>query len=96
MCDFLGLNDLTSLKIEHYVGTSNRGEGPSIKYLLADDAVTGKKVLIIDDIADTGKSLVHAKEYVLSQKPAEVRTASLQMLYTPEFTPDYIGEKLAE
>ena len=96
MCDFLGLNDLTSLKIEHYVGTANTGEGPSIKYPLADDAVTGKKVLIIDDIADTGKSLVHAKEYVLSQNPAEIKTAALQMLYTSEVTPDYIGENLTE
>ena len=45
--DFLGPNDLTSLKIEHYVGTANAGGGPSIKYPLADNAVAGKRVLIV-------------------------------------------------
>ncbi|MCE8422477.1 MAG: phosphoribosyltransferase [Candidatus Methanoperedens sp.] len=96
LCDFLGLNDLTSLKIEHYVGTANAGSGPSIKYPLSDNAVAGKKVLIVDDITDTGKSISHAKEYVLKQRPAEVRTAVLQYLYTSEIKPDYCGEILQD
>ncbi|ESS07637.1 MAG: hypothetical protein A07HB70_00178, partial [uncultured archaeon A07HB70] len=28
LCDFLGLDDLTSLKIEHYVGTAAAGDEP--------------------------------------------------------------------
>ena len=74
MCDFLGLDDLTSLKIEHYIGN----------------------VLLVDDIADTGKSMIHAKEYVLMQKPKEVRTATLQYLYTSEMDPDYCGERVED
>jgi len=96
LCDFLGLNDLTSLKIEHYVGTANAGGGPAIRYPLADKAVEGKKVLIVDDICDTGKSIVHSKEYVSEQNPADIRTAVLQYLYTSEVKPDYIGEELEE
>ena len=96
LCDFLGLDDLTSLKIEHYTGTAVAGEEPLIKYPLADATVTGKKVLIVDDITDTGKSIVHAKNYVLKQDPKEVRTAALQYLYTSEVEPDYCGEKLED
>jgi len=96
MCDFLGLDDLTSLKIEHYTGTAVAGEEPQIKYPLTDTAVAGKKVLIVDDITDTGKSMVHAKEYVLKQNPEEVRTAALQHLYTSEMEPDYCGERLED
>lgn len=96
LCDFLGLNDLTSLKIEHYVGTANAGSGPSIKYPLANNAVQGKKVLIVDDITDTGKSISHAKDYVSKQNPIEVRTAVLQYLYTSEIQPDYCGEIVHE
>jgi hypoxanthine phosphoribosyltransferase len=96
LCDFLGLDDLTSLKIEHYTGTAVAGEEPQIKYPLADAAVTGKNVLIVDDITDTGKSMVHAKDYVLKQHPKEVRTAALQYLYTSEVEPDYCGEKLED
>lgn len=96
LCDFLGLNDLTSLKIEHYVGTASAGSGPAIKYPLAGNTVEGKKVLIVDDITDTGKSIAHAKEYVNQQTPAEVRTAVLQYLYTSEIKPDYCGEVVEE
>ncbi len=96
LCDFLGLNDLTSLKIEHYVGTANAGSGPVIKYPLADNAVEGKNVLIVDDITDTGKSVAHAVEYVTKQNPKEVRSAVLQHLYTSEIKPDYCGEVLEE
>ncbi|MEZ5334159.1 MAG: phosphoribosyltransferase family protein [Methanolobus sp.] len=56
------------------------GDEPQIKYLLADNAVAGKKVLIVDDIADTGKSSMHSIEYVNEQEPKEVRTAALQHL----------------
>ncbi|HJH29799.1 MAG TPA: phosphoribosyltransferase [Methanosarcinaceae archaeon] len=96
MCDFLGLDDLTSLKIEHYIGTAVTGDEPVIKYPLADTVVAGKNVLIVDDIADTGKSMIHAKEYVLKQNPKEVRTATLQYLYTSEMDPDYCGERVEE
>ena len=96
LCDFLGLNDLTSLKIEHYTGTASAGSGPSIRYQLASNAVAGKKVLIVDDITDTGKSIAHARDYVLKQHPAEVKTAVLQYLYTSEIKPDYCGEVVEE
>ena len=96
LCDFLGLNDLTSLKIEHYLGTAAASGQPEIKYPLAENSVTGKKVLMVDDIVDTGKSIIHAKEYIKTQDSKEIRTAALQYLYTSEMVPDYIGEKVEE
>ena len=96
LCDFLSLDDLTSLKIEHYTGAAIAGEEPQIKYPLSNATVTGKNVLIVDDITDTGKSMVHAKNYVLKQNPKDVRTATLQYLYTSEVEPDYCGEKLED
>jgi hypoxanthine phosphoribosyltransferase len=50
----------------------------------------------VDDITDTGKSIVHAKDYVSKQNPKEVRTAVLQYLYTSEIKPDYCGEIVQE
>jgi hypothetical protein len=96
LCDFLGLDDLTSLKIEHYLGTALAGDEPLIKYPLADNAVAGKKILIVDDIADTGKSLMHSLEYVNEQGPEEVKTAALQYLDSSEYDPDFVGERLEE
>ncbi|MDD4497175.1 MAG: phosphoribosyltransferase [Methanosarcinaceae archaeon] len=97
LCDFLGLDDLTSLKIEHYVGTEAIDTGePYIRYPLSEEVVEGKRVLIVDDIVDTGESMFSAKTYVEALKPAEVRTASLQYLSCSKIEPEYVGELLEE
>ncbi|WP_290811275.1 phosphoribosyltransferase [Halovivax sp.] len=95
-CDFLGLDDLTSLKMEHYVGTAQKSGEPTVRYPMPEGSVAGKDVLIIDDIADTGGSISHAFEYVTDRDADEVRTATLQLLGTSEFEPDYVGERLEE
>ncbi|ERH04580.1 MAG: putative phosphoribosyltransferase [Halorubrum sp. J07HR59] len=94
ICDFLGLNDLTSLKMEHYVGTAQKAEEPQIRYPMPEGSLTGKDVLIIDDIADTGGSIQRANEYVTGRDPGEVRTATLQLLDSSQFEPDFTGERL--
>jgi hypoxanthine phosphoribosyltransferase len=96
LCDFLGLDDLTSLKMEHYVGTGEKSGEPQIRYPMPEGSVEDKDVLIIDDIADTGGSIARAEEYVTDRDPNEVQTATLQLLGTSAFEPDYVGERLAE
>ncbi|MFP9190880.1 phosphoribosyltransferase [Natronosalvus vescus] len=96
ICDFLGLDDLTSLKMEHYVGTAEKSGEPTIRYPMPEGSVQGKDVLIIDDIADTGGSIKRAQEYVEDREANTVRTATLQLLQTSEFEPDYVGEQLEE
>ena len=96
ICDFLGLDDLTSLKMEHYVGTAEKGGKPKVRYPMPEGSVAGKDVLVIDDIADTGGSIERAYEYVTDRNAGEVRTATLQLLETSEFEPDFVGERLAE
>lgn len=97
LCDFLGLDDLSSLKIEHYVGTAAIDSGePYIRYPLSDSVIESKKVLIVDDIVDTGESMLSARAYVESRKPKEVRTASLQYLGSSKIDPDYVAEKLED
>ncbi len=96
LCDFIGLDDLTSLKIEHYVGTAAKAEEPVVRYPLPDGSVAEKNVLVVDDIADTGQSIQRGYEYVTDRNPSTVRTATLQLLGTSEFEPDYVGERLDE
>ena len=96
LCDFLGLDDLTSLKMEHYVGTAAKSDEPEVRYPMPEGSVAGKDVLVIDDIADTGGSIRRAHEYVHERDPASVRTATLQLLRTSAFEPDYVGEGLDE
>ena len=94
LCDFLGRDDLISLKMEHYVGAAATGEEATVRYPLPEGSVAGKDVLIVDDIADTGSSLIRAVDCVTERAVGEVRTATLQLLDTSEFTPDFVGETL--
>ena len=96
LCDFLGLDDLASLKMEHYVGTGVKADEPQVRYPMPAGSVDGKDVLVVDDIADTGGSIRRAHEYVTDRDPAEVRTATLQLLGTSEFEPAFVGERLDE
>ncbi|MFD1587380.1 phosphoribosyltransferase [Halorientalis brevis] len=94
LCDFLGLDDLTSLKMEHYVGTAEKGTEAQVRYPMPEGSVADKDVLIIDDIADTGGSISRAYEYVTDREANDVRTATLQLLDTSEFEPEFVGEHL--
>jgi hypoxanthine phosphoribosyltransferase len=80
--------------MEHYVGTAAKSGEPQIRYSMPEGSVEGKDVLIIDDIADTGGSISHAYEYVTDRNAGEVRTATLQLLGTSEFEPEYVSERL--
>ena len=94
ICDFLGLDDLTSLKMEHYIGTGVKADEPQVRYPMPEGSVEDKDVLVIDDIADTGGSIRRAHEYVIERNAASVRTATLQLLQTSEFDPEFVGERL--
>ena len=95
-CDFLGLDDLTSLKMEHYVGAAEKSDEPTVRYPMPEGSVEGKDVLIVDDIADTGGSISRAYDYVTDRDCREVRTATLQLLSTSSFDPDFVGERLVD
>jgi hypoxanthine phosphoribosyltransferase len=91
--DFLLFNDLTSMKIEHYSRAAHMRAEARIKFPIPVD-ITGKKILIVDDVTDTGETLKLAVDYVLNLKPADVRTAVLQHKTCSVFTPDFYAQKI--
>lgn len=65
-------------------------EGKVITDLLID--LEGKKILLVEDMLETGRSLVVAKKY-LEEKGAEVKTTCLYTMPQSEIKPDYfLGE----
>ncbi len=95
LCDLLGLDELTSLKVEHYSGINERKE-LKVKSVPTSEEVEGKNVLIVDDIANTGMSIRRAREEIESLNAKDVKTATLLLLHTSKFIPDYFGECLEE
>ncbi len=87
LCDYLGVKDLVSLKVEHWGVTATPDGKARIKYPFDVD-LTDCTVLVVDDITDTGQSMTVATEYVETLNPGEVRTATLQHITGSKFTPD--------
>jgi len=81
MCDFLGMTDLVSLKVEHWVETGKTKDEATIRYPLVAD-FSDRKILVVDDITDTGKSLIVSTEHLRRLNPEEMRIAVMQ--YIPE------------
>jgi len=93
LCDYLGVKDLVSLKVEHWGVTATPDGKAQIKYPFDID-LTGRRVLVVDDITDTGDSMKLAVDYVMEKNPAEIRTAALRHIEGSKFVPDYYGDEI--
>ena len=67
--------ELELMQVSSYVGTESTGKIKIKKDL--DHSIEGKHVLIVEDIIDTGHTLSHLKEYLLSKNPASLKLAVL-------------------
>lgn len=92
LCDQLGITDLTSVKVDHWGVTATKDQQARLRYPFTAN-LEGKKVLLIDDLADTGESFRVAVPAIQAQNPAELRTASLFVLENSKYTPDYYASR---
>lgn len=92
VCDFLGMEDLASLDVDHSQGVAEKTGDPSVRYSVPADAVDARDVLVVDEIASTGGTLARAVDHVSESDPRSVRTATLQCRESSSFEPDFVGE----
>ncbi len=91
--DYLLIKDLYVVKTEHWGITATRdGEARLAQGLQV--SVEGRRVLIVDDITDTGKSIGLAVEHVREFNPAEVRTATLLHITHSAHVPHYYSQEV--
>ncbi len=90
LCDFLGVENLLSIQSQHWTEAAKASEKAVLKFPYKVD-LRGHKALLVDDIVDTGETLLLAKEYVVNEwKPDELRVAALQWISSvAKFKPDY-------
>ena len=95
ICDFLGITDLLSLKVEHWLQTGKVKDEATIRYPLNID-LSEKTLLVVDDITDTGKSLITSTEYLKQFNPSKMRTVTMQYFPKSKFKPNYFSEEVKE
>jgi len=97
LCDFLGIENLLSIQSQHWTEAAKMAEKAIIKFKYKVD-LKGLKALLVDDIVDTGESLLLAKNFIEEEwKPDELKIAALQWISpVAKFKPDYYHLEVKE
>lgn len=83
----LDVRNLQSIRVESYDGETQR---ECVNILGTSDLHESKRVLVVDDIVDSGKTLAALMPYLHSQHPhCEFKIATLFTKYTAVFQPDF-------
>ncbi len=97
LADFLQIPFIVSMGVQFYSGVDERFQMPQIyQDITPSDSIRGKKVLLFDDIADTGESLIFATEHLKNLGAAEVVTAALFYKERSKVMPDYFGQQTTD
>ncbi|NHJ85203.1 MAG: phosphoribosyltransferase [Asgard group archaeon] len=88
LSDIFGINEVSTIGVGFYQGINQTNKEPVLKQDLCYD-VANKKVLLIDDVADTGKSIEFVLKYLEKSKIKEIKTATLHYKPHSTFKPDF-------
>jgi hypoxanthine phosphoribosyltransferase len=94
LCDQLTIRRLASVQLEAYDGMIRRPEPIVVLPVNAD--LRGQRTLLVDDVSDSGASLLKAKQHLVENGADEVKIATLHIKPWARFTPDYYVECVDE
>lgn len=95
LADFLHRKALTAFRIEHYTaGAEKQAQARVVGSL--DEDLSGLRVLVVDDVNDSGETLETAVGFVRERGAAAVKTAVLQQKTTTGFAADYAAQRVEE
>jgi hypoxanthine phosphoribosyltransferase len=86
--DLLEVNQVTDLHITFYTGVYSTLKEPIILEGIGKD-IKNKRILVVDDVSDTGESLIKAIDYLRSFNPLIIKTATVYIKPWTKFIPDY-------
>lgn len=92
LSDLLNTPNLANVKAEFYLGVAETKGEPTLTQPVST-TVLGKKVLIVDEVADTGKSLKLVKEHIIKKGAAEARIVTVYYKPWSIVMPDYYEKK---
>lgn len=95
LCDYLDIFNLTSIRIIHYAAGADQLPGARLSMGLCTD-VRDLKVLVVDDVSDTGDTLQLAIQHIQDFEPANIKLAVLHHKVVSKLDPDFYGQKLVK
>jgi hypoxanthine phosphoribosyltransferase len=94
---FDGDGEITFIRLKSYEGTGSTGVVKEVLGLKED--IKGRTVIIVEDIVDTGNTIVKLLSDLKAKEPADIKVATL--LFKPEalqvpVKPDYVGFEIPQ
>jgi hypothetical protein len=88
ICDHLKVKKLYAVKTEHWGVTANQDGKALLTQELSID-IANDSVLVVDDITDTGESLILALGHLMKMKPRGLKSSTLLYIAHSKIQPDY-------
>ena len=91
MSDLLENSNIANMKVEFYKGIGVRSKRPRITQPVTSPVV-GRRVLVVDDVADTGRSLNVVAKHIRRKGAKEMKVCTIYMKPQSIFLPDYYAK----
>jgi hypoxanthine phosphoribosyltransferase len=91
LSDLLNLKELYVMGVVYYLEAGRRAGNPVITFPVQGE-VRGRRVLLTDDVADSGDSLLVAREHLRQAGASRVLTATLYCKPWSRLKPDFFAE----
>ena len=88
LSDLLEVHNITTIGIKSYSNIAAKMNQPIINQKIKIP-ISGKKILLVDDVADSGESLQLAKKHILKQNNVELKIATIYKKNKSKIDPDY-------
>lgn len=92
LSDLLDNPNLANVKVEFYLGVAETKGEPTLTQPVSVK-VDGKKCLVVDEVADTGKSLQLIKEHLIAEGAVGVKIATVYLKPWSIIKPDYYAKE---
>ena len=91
LSDLLRNPHTANVKIEFYVGIAQTAQMPIVTQPISEE-ILNKRVLVVVDVADTGRSLLVALHHVRERGAGEIKTVTIYHKPHSKFKPDFHAE----
>ncbi len=92
MSDLLNNPNLANMKVEFYKNIGVRSKRPRITQPVTSD-IQNRKVLVVDDVADSGLSLKAVRNHLRRKGPDEVKVCTIYYKPHSVYVPDYFARR---
>lgn len=89
IADRLDLRHVYCIGIELYKGVEKDLGCPKIVQDIESSIIKGKRILVVDDVSDSGTTLEFVKKHLLEKGATEVKTATLHIKPNTKFKSDF-------